>query len=63
MRAHGREPGTLPYKRLRPLLVRWLDLAATDPGALRLVTEICRPPWPDAELEVLARSAGTLVDG
>ncbi|MFA1538653.1 HEAT repeat domain-containing protein [Actinomadura monticuli] len=61
--AHEREPGTLPYGRLRPLLVRWLDLAATDPGAVRLVAEICRPPWPDAELEVLARSAGTLVDG
>ncbi|MEU5994467.1 HEAT repeat domain-containing protein [Spirillospora sp. NPDC047418] len=63
VRAFGREPGPLPYWRLRPLLVRWLDLAATDPGALRLVTEICRPPCPDAELEVLARSAGTLVDG
>ncbi|MFB4308800.1 HEAT repeat domain-containing protein [Actinomadura sp. GTD37] len=61
--AHEREPGTLPYARLRPLLVRWLDLAAADPGALRLVAEICRPPSPDAELEVLARSAGTLVDG
>ncbi|WP_207939546.1 HEAT repeat domain-containing protein, partial [Actinomadura darangshiensis] len=61
--AHERDPGLFPYGRLRPMLVRWLDLAAADPGALRLVTEICRPPLPDAELEVLARSAGTLVDG
>ncbi|MEO3827081.1 HEAT repeat domain-containing protein [Actinomadura sp. B10D3] len=59
--AHESEP--LPYWRLRPALVRWLDLAVSDPRAVRLVTEICRPPLGDAEAEVLARSAGTLVDG
>ncbi|TDC58386.1 HEAT repeat domain-containing protein [Actinomadura sp. KC345] len=61
--AHEREPRTPAYARLRPMLARWLDLAASDPRALRLVTGICPPPWADAELEVAARSAGTLVDG
>ncbi|MGP4023567.1 HEAT repeat domain-containing protein [Actinomadura sp. 3N407] len=61
--AYAREPRTPPYVRLRPMLARWLDMAGSDLRVLRLVTGICPPPWRDAELEVFARSAGTLVDG
>ncbi|MBE1537778.1 HEAT repeat domain-containing protein [Actinomadura algeriensis] len=51
--------------RLRAMLPHWLDLAASaDPDAsvLRFVLALCTPPWTDAELETLARSASTLVD-
>ncbi|MFG2244155.1 HEAT repeat domain-containing protein [Spirillospora sp. NPDC048823] len=61
--AHERDPRTAPYVRLRPMLTRWLDMAGLDLRVLRLITAICPPPWPDAELEVFARSAGPLVDG
>ncbi|TDC93822.1 HEAT repeat domain-containing protein [Actinomadura sp. 7K507] len=61
--AYEREPRTPPYAPLRPMLVRWLDMAAFDPRAFKLITGICPPPWTDAELEVFARSAGVLTGG
>ncbi|MEU8800132.1 HEAT repeat domain-containing protein [Spirillospora sp. NPDC048819] len=61
--AYEREPRTPPFARLRPMLPRWLDMAGSDLRVLRLVGGICPPPWPDAELEVFARSAATLADG
>ncbi|MEU6754761.1 hypothetical protein ABZ914_51780, partial [Spirillospora sp. NPDC046719] len=47
---------------LRPLLPRWLDLAESDPRALRLAVDLCVPPWTATELEVFARSAALLVE-
>ncbi|WP_433150831.1 HEAT repeat domain-containing protein [Actinomadura nitritigenes] len=47
---------------LRPLLPRWLDLAESDPRALRLAVDLCFPPWTATELEVFARSAALLVE-
>ncbi|GAA2158301.1 HEAT repeat domain-containing protein [Actinomadura napierensis] len=57
-RAHGKATIT----GLRPLLPHWLDLAASDPRALRLVVDICDPPWTATELEIFARSAALLVE-
>ncbi|QKG20985.1 HEAT repeat domain-containing protein [Actinomadura verrucosospora] len=57
-RAHG----TASLAPLRPLLPRWLDLAASDPRALRLAADICVPPWTPTELELFARSAEPLVE-
>ncbi|MEV0150474.1 MULTISPECIES: HEAT repeat domain-containing protein [unclassified Nonomuraea] len=52
---------------LRPMLVRWLELAADGPGrrggVLRLVLALCPPPWTAGEVEAFARSARTLVAG
>ncbi|MFB4295561.1 HEAT repeat domain-containing protein [Actinomadura sp. NTSP31] len=55
-------PGKVPLAGSRPLLPHWLDLAASDPRALRLVVDICSPPWTATELEIFARSAALLVE-
>ncbi|MWA00014.1 HEAT repeat domain-containing protein [Actinomadura sp. LD22] len=47
---------------LRPLLPRWLDLAASDPRALHLAAAVCGPPRTPTELELFARSAALLVE-
>ncbi|MET7459859.1 HEAT repeat domain-containing protein [Nonomuraea sp. NPDC005501] len=52
---------------LRPVLARWLELAAEGAerrgGVLRFVLALCPPPWTAGEMEVLVRSARTLVAG
>ncbi|MBO2459454.1 HEAT repeat domain-containing protein [Actinomadura violacea] len=57
-RAHG----TGAPASLRPLLPRWLDLAASDPRALHLAADLCSPPWTPLELEIFAGSAALLVE-
>ncbi|KAB2373088.1 HEAT repeat domain-containing protein [Actinomadura montaniterrae] len=47
---------------LRPLLPRWLDLAASDPRALHLAARMCAPPRTLLELELFARSAALVVE-
>ncbi|MGI5415091.1 HEAT repeat domain-containing protein [Actinomadura luteofluorescens] len=65
-----RDPGELTAERLsrlRPLLERWLELAAEGPEqrgrVLRLTLRLCPPPWTAGETAVFARSARTLVAG
>ncbi|WP_067816390.1 HEAT repeat domain-containing protein [Actinomadura kijaniata] len=54
-------------KGLRPMLERWLDLAADDRRlrgpALRFALRLCPAPWSDGEVRSFARSAPTLVAG
>ncbi|MGK5553653.1 HEAT repeat domain-containing protein, partial [Actinomadura kijaniata] len=54
-------------KDLRPMLERWLDLAADDRRlrgpALRFALRLCPAPWTDGEVRSFARSAPTLVAG
>ncbi|MEV4001891.1 HEAT repeat domain-containing protein [Actinomadura sp. NPDC049753] len=53
--------------RLRPMLERWLELAAEEPEqrgrVLRLALRLCPPPWTAGETEAFSRSARTLVAG
>lgn len=53
--------------RLRPMLERWLELAADQPEErgriLRLTLRLCPPPWTPGETEAFTRSARTLVAG
>ncbi|HEU5028225.1 MAG TPA: hypothetical protein VFV01_25155, partial [Spirillospora sp.] len=58
----AQEHRTAALAPLRPLLPRWLDLAASDPRALRLAAGMCVPPRTPTELELFARSAGLLVE-
>ncbi|MGI5169661.1 HEAT repeat domain-containing protein [Spirillospora sp. CA-253888] len=58
--AAGHDPGRR-HDGLRPMLARWLELAAGDPVVLRFVLRLCTPGWPDGELTAFARSARTLV--
>ncbi|MFD0592263.1 HEAT repeat domain-containing protein [Catellatospora coxensis] len=67
---HEREPGNPSagrLARLRPLLVDWLRLAASDiaaaPATLRLTLRLCPAPWSADEVKTFAQAAGTLVDG
>ncbi|MFC4008156.1 HEAT repeat domain-containing protein [Nonomuraea purpurea] len=65
-----RDPDELTAERLsrlRPMLARWLELAAEGPEhrgrVLRFVVRLCPPPWTAGETEVFARSIRTLVAG
>ncbi|MEV0667364.1 HEAT repeat domain-containing protein [Actinomadura luteofluorescens] len=65
-----RDPGELTAERLsrlRPLLERWLELAAEEPEqrgpVLRLTSRLCPPPWTAAETAVFTRSVRTLIAG
>ncbi|MES9602022.1 HEAT repeat domain-containing protein [Actinomadura sp. NPDC000929] len=61
------EPTAERLSLLRPMLERWLELAAEEPEqrgrVLRLVSRLCPPPWTAGESEAFARSARTLVAG
>jgi HEAT repeat protein len=64
------DPGELTAERLgrlRPMLERWLELAAEGPEqrgrVLRLTLLLCPPPWTAGETEAFARSVRTLVAG
>ncbi|SNS12389.1 HEAT repeat domain-containing protein [Actinomadura mexicana] len=65
-----RDPGELTAERLgrlRPMLERWLELAAERPEqrgqVLRLTLKLCPPPWTAGETGAFARSVRTLVAG
>lgn len=51
---------------LRPLLADWLRLAAAEPRVrgpvLRFTLRLCPAPWTDAELTILSRSTGVVLD-
>ncbi|NDU76411.1 HEAT repeat domain-containing protein [Actinomadura sp. DSM 109109] len=61
------EPAGERLSRLRPMLERWLELAAGEPErrgpVLRLTLRFCPPPWTAAETALFVRSAGTLAAG
>ncbi|MGI5202376.1 HEAT repeat domain-containing protein [Spirillospora sp. CA-108201] len=61
------EPAPERLSRLRPMLERWLELAAAGPEkrgpVLRLTLRLCPPPWTADEEEAFTRSARTLVAG
>ncbi|MEV3924130.1 HEAT repeat domain-containing protein [Actinomadura coerulea] len=61
------EPTAERLGRLRPMLERWLELAAEEPEqrvpVLRLTLRLCPPPWTPGETEAFTRSARTLVAG
>ncbi|MGJ6968371.1 HEAT repeat domain-containing protein [Streptosporangium sp. G11] len=61
------EPTTERLTRLRPMLARWLELAAEEPEhrsrVLRFTLQLCPPPWTASETETFARSVRTLVAG
>ncbi|GGQ20764.1 hypothetical protein GCM10010187_41510 [Actinomadura coerulea] len=61
------EPTAERLSRLRPMLERWLELAADEPErrgrVLRLTLRLCPPPWTSGETEAFTRSARTLVAG
>ncbi|MFI6519110.1 HEAT repeat domain-containing protein [Spirillospora sp. NPDC050679] len=58
--ASGHDPDRR-HDGLRPMLARWLELAAGDPVVLRFVLRFCAPGWSEDELAAFARSARTLV--
>ncbi|WP_433256392.1 HEAT repeat domain-containing protein [Streptosporangium sp. CA-135522] len=61
------EPTAQRLSRLRPMLERWLELAAEGPEhrsrVLRFTLRLCPPPWTAGEMGTFARSVRTLVAG
>ncbi|MEU4233958.1 HEAT repeat domain-containing protein [Nonomuraea sp. NPDC026600] len=61
------QPSTERLTRLRPMLARWLELAAERPEdrgrVLRFTLRLCPRPWTAGERETFARSVRTLVAG
>ncbi|MFD1936263.1 HEAT repeat domain-containing protein [Nonomuraea mangrovi] len=61
------EPTAQRLSRLRPMLARWLELAAEGPEhrgrVLRFTLQLCPQPWTAGETETFARSVRTLVAG
>ncbi len=49
------------HNTLRPMLARWLELAAADPDVMRFVLRLCPPPWSDEELTTFTRAARRLI--
>ncbi|WP_345439187.1 HEAT repeat domain-containing protein [Actinoallomurus vinaceus] len=67
---NDRDSDELPadrLSRLRPMLARWLELAADEPErrgpALRLTLQLCPAPWTAEETRTFARSVRVLVAG